>query len=105
MKPWVESQQAPSPGVGAIDWQPPLDRLEEECRAALRRGKGDRWVLAEVGCWLDLIDAEMAAARHRADLSAVGRLGSWRDRLEAIEAQLRGVHSTGTDPSAAACAS
>lgn len=90
MTAWVDPRAAhQSQSLELISWKPPLDRLEHECEVALRSGRSDPWALAEVACWIDLLDAEMAAARHRADDVSVGLLGRWRDRLETIETRLR----------------
>ena len=89
MTAWVDPRPAnQSRFVDTIGWEPPLDLLEEECEAALRSGRPDPWASAELMCWLDLVDAEMAAARHRADELSIDLLGSWRDRLETIEGRL-----------------
>jgi hypothetical protein len=89
MTAWVDPRNAgPSQVVEAVGWEPPLDRLEAECQTALRHGRADPWATTEVECWLDLLDAEIAAARHRRDPTSIGLLGSWRDRLESIRARL-----------------
>jgi hypothetical protein len=89
MTAWVDLKNASPQQTGETSgWEPPIHRLEQECRAALRTGSPDPWTVAEVRCWLDLVDAEIAAARHRGDESRIGLLGSWRDHLESIEARL-----------------
>jgi hypothetical protein len=78
MTAWVDPKVAAPPEAGAtIGWEPSLDRLEKECLTALRIGRPDPWLEAEVACWLDLVDAERArcsAPARRPLIADVGKL-------------------------------
>lgn len=52
------------PGVALPDWQPDFERLKRETQQAKESGRSDPWTLAEAECWLDLVDAEIAAQAH-----------------------------------------
>lgn len=86
----------PAP-AGSLDWEPPIERLRTEARAAKETGRPDPWSRVEAECWIDLIDAELSAqraARERGLASpAIGVLRQWRAELQLIVRQLESVAS------------
>jgi|GEM_PF-5567725 len=83
----------------SFDWRPNLERIEAEAADASRTGLSDQWALAEALCWMDLIDAEIAAldAASRDDRAGRSRaqLLEWRRRVEAVIDTLKGVEAAG----------
>jgi hypothetical protein len=75
---------ATSEVVGAFDWAPSIERLEREYSAAAALGRADPWALVEAECWLDLVQAELIAARSRNDLAAISRLEGWTGQLKGL---------------------
>jgi hypothetical protein len=86
------SQQRPE---FLFDWQVDVERLEGEAQAAAERRQADDWALVEAECSLDLIDAELAAARaSRGDKEAtatIRQLSAWRARVERTVRRLRAL--------------
>ena len=82
----LESASVSAPGAALPDWQPDLERLKRETRQAKDSGRSDPWTLAEAECWIDLIDAEIAAHAHLgADQTvAVPLLRTWKAELGAL---------------------
>jgi len=78
---------------GAPDWTPPIERLRSEANAARESGRPDPWTRVEAECWIDLIDAELAAQRAARDpgtrSATIGRLRHWRAELQLIVRQLQ----------------
>jgi hypothetical protein len=76
-----------------FDWRPAIDRLHGEAEAARAEGKSDPYAEIEAECWIDLIDAELAAQK-RPDQSrpevarAMYELRNWRAELQDILEQL-----------------
>jgi hypothetical protein len=72
-----------------FDWRPAIERLWEEARTARGHGTSDSLTEIEAECWIDLIDAEIAAHRRldqsRSDVAfAVQQLQDWRLKLRQI---------------------
>ena len=67
-----------------LEWQPNVERLRTEITAARRAGRSDDLAIAEAECWIDLIDAEISARRHRIDDPELGRLRRWKAELTAM---------------------
>lgn len=67
-----------------LDWQGDSERLRRAAEEAEETGQADPLALAEAECSLDLIDAEIAALKHRQDPAAAGlrkRLTAWRAEI------------------------
>lgn len=75
---------ANSQSVAPPDWQPDIERLKRETQLAQAHGRSDPWTLAEVECWLDLIDAEIAAQAQLANDVALRALQTWKAELGAL---------------------
>lgn len=76
-----------SPAAVALpDWQPDLERLKRETQQARDSGRSDPWTLAEAECWVDLIDAEIAALAHLVGDGgeALSLLRAWKAELNAL---------------------
>ena len=87
------SQQRPE---FLFDWQVDVERLEGEAQAAAERRQADDWALVEAECSLDLIDAELAAARAStgdkdAATAMIRQLSAWRARVERTVRRLRAL--------------
>lgn len=71
-----------------FDWQLDVSRLEKEAFAAQQSKLADPWALAEAECSLDLIDAEIVAARAAPPSDArtrtLAHLDAWRLRLKRV---------------------
>jgi hypothetical protein len=84
---FIQNQSLP------FDWRPAIERLREEAEAARAAGKSDPFAQIEAECWIDLIDAEIAAQK-RLDQSrpevaaAIHELRHWRVELQLILRQL-----------------
>jgi hypothetical protein len=85
-----------------FDWSPHLDRLEKEASEAQQTRRADPWALAEAECWLELIDAEIAA--HRAlpqtrpeVTTGLAKLLQWRGELKLIIRRLQALERS-NDP-------
>jgi len=86
-----------APHYPSFDWRPNLDRLEAEAAGAAQRRTPDQWTLGEALCWMDLMDAELAAldavpADTRIEHSRA-QLLEWRGRVEAVIDTLEGLES------------
>ena len=86
---------ATSEVLGAFDWAPSIERLEREYSAAAALGRADPWALVETECWLDLVHAELIAARSRNDLEAISRLEGWMGQLKGLLDRLANVGEAG----------
>lgn len=77
-----------------FDWQIDVSRLEKAAIDAKQNNVTDPWALAEAECSLDLIQAELAAARagpaSDARTRTVAHLDAWRLRIERV---IRNLHS------------
>jgi len=69
--------------VGLPDWLPDIERLRRDMARAREQQEPDPWLLVEVECWSDLIDAEIAAQKRLASGTDV------MDALQALKAELR----------------
>lgn len=83
-----------------FDWAPHLARLKREADEATTARRADPWAEAEAECWLDLIDAEIAA--HRAlpqsrpeVVAGLRQLTTWKSELRLIVRRLRSVPRNG----------
>ena len=83
-----------------FDWAPHLARLKREADEAAMAGRADPWAEAEAECWLDLIEAEMAA--HRAlpqsrpeVVAGLRQLAAWKNELKLVVRRLRAVPQNG----------
>ena len=81
-----------------FDWRPAIDRLREEAEAARAEGKSDPFAEIEAECWIDLIDAELAAQKRldqsRPDVArTMYELRNWRAELQHISEQLAAVET------------
>ncbi len=47
-----------------FDWRPAIERLRAEAETALAEGKSDPFAEVEAECWIELIDAEIAAQKR-----------------------------------------
>jgi hypothetical protein len=69
-------------------WRPNLERLKAEARAASDTGRSDPHALAEAECWIDLVDAELAAqagARQEPHVIATTKqLKYWKHDLQSV---------------------
>jgi hypothetical protein len=86
-----------TPGL-LFDWQLDIERLTRQTHAALASRKADEWVLAECECTLDLLAAELVAARHScaeydAAADTVEHLKAWHSQLERLVEQLKSLPS------------
>ena len=89
LNPTSHLQHHPLP----LDWRPAIDRLRGEAEAARAEGKADPFAEIEAECWIDLIDAELAAQKRldqsRPDVArTMYELRSWRAELQHILEQL-----------------
>lgn len=85
------AQQAPDL---LFDWKIDVERLEREADRALKMKQADPWALVEAECSLDLVDAELAAARRQSGeeaMATISSLSAWRHRLERVIRQLRAL--------------
>ncbi len=76
-----------------LDWRPAIERLRAEAEAARAAGKPDPFAEIEAECWVDLVDAEIAAQKRldqsRPDVAAtLHELRHWRVELQLILQQL-----------------
>jgi hypothetical protein len=80
-----------------FNWQRDVDRLTRQAQAAMKKRKSDQWVLAEAECTLDLIVAELVAARSRSRAdgvsSAVVRLETWHTQLQDLIRKLQSLQT------------
>jgi hypothetical protein len=78
-----------------LDWQPNVERIEREAAAARIAGRPDPYAAIEAECWIDQIDAEIAAQQARpASLEAdesLAQLRRWRVQLQLAARSLRGM--------------
>ena len=85
-----------TPGL-LFDWQLDIERLTRQTHAALASRKADEWVLAECECTLDLLAAELVAARlssaEYAPADTVEHLKVWHSQLERLVEQLKSLPS------------
>jgi hypothetical protein len=87
-----------------LDWQPAIERLRGDAEAARAAGKSDPFAQIEAECWIDLIDAEIAAQKQldqsRPEVAAaMHELRHWRVELQLIlrrlaEAERRAFSAT-----------
>jgi hypothetical protein len=73
----------------ALEWQPDVERLQQEINAALASGQTDHLAVAEAECWIDLIDAELSARRGRTSDTQLSKLRLWRHKLAALVQRAR----------------
>jgi hypothetical protein len=75
------------------DWQPNIDRLKRQAEASSEAGKPNPYAVIEAECWLDLIDAEIAAHQSNAaenDVAAtLEQLRHWKGQLQLALSLLR----------------
>jgi hypothetical protein len=86
----------------ALDWRPAIERLREDARRARMQGRADPFAEVEAECWLDLVEAEIAAHKEldqsRPDVAfTLHQLRNWRLELKHLLDQLAGADS-GTAP-------
>ena len=85
-----------TPGL-LFDWQLDIERLTRQTHAALASRNADEWVLAECECTLDLLAAELVAARlscaEYAAADTVEHLKVWHSQLERLIGQLKSLPS------------
>ena len=78
-----------------FDWNLDVARLERDAQLASTTKRPNDWALAEAECSLDLIDAELSAARAkqpgRQRDATISRLVTWRARVDGVIRQLRAV--------------
>lgn len=72
-----------------FNWKLDVERLEREAGRAVERQQTDPWTLVEAECFLDLIDAEIAALRPKggqggAVAHGLAQLSGWRTRIERV---------------------
>jgi hypothetical protein len=84
---FIQNQSLP------FDWQPAIERLREEADTARAAGKTDPFAQIEAECWIDLIEAEIAAQKQldqsRPEVAAaLHELRHWRIELQLILRQL-----------------
>jgi hypothetical protein len=90
-----------------FDWRPAIERLHAEAEAAQHAGKPDSFAEIEAQCWIDLIEAEIAAHK-RLDQSqpeiaaALHELRHWRVELELILQQLTELEKPASSVASAA---
>jgi hypothetical protein len=89
-----------------FDWRPAIERLRAEAEAARAAGKPDPLARIEAECWLDLIDAEIAAQKQldqsRPDVAAtLHELRHWRVELQLILQQLSKLEKPASSTSSA----
>lgn len=83
-----------------FDWRPHIERLRKDAETAAQNRRPDPWAIAEAECWIELIDAEIAA--HRAlpqtreeVVDALKQLATWKGELKLIVRRLRSVKGGG----------
>jgi hypothetical protein len=86
-----------------FDWAPHLDRLREEAAVASLAGRRDPWALVEAECWLDLIDAEIAAHRKLPQsrpevVEGLKQLTTWRGELQLVIRRLKSLKDRNGSP-------
>jgi hypothetical protein len=86
MKHYTYEKQG-SPATAALEWKPNIERLRTEIGTARRAGQSDHLAVAEAECWVDLIDAELAARRDRLDDPEVHKLRRWKADLSSMLSQ------------------
>ncbi len=74
--------------VGLPDWLPDIERLRRDADRAREQQQPDPWLLVEVECWQDLLEAEIAAQK---------RLASGTDVMEALQALKANLGSIARD--------
>lgn len=78
-----------------FDWQLDVPRLEKAAFDAKQANIGDPFALAEAECSLDLIQAELVAARaspaSEARTKTMAHLEAWRLRIERVIRNLRAL--------------
>ncbi len=89
-----------------FDWRPAIERLRAEAEAARAAGKSDPFAEIEAECWIDLIDAEIAAQKRldqsRPDVAAtLHELRHWRVELQLIQQQLTRLEKPASSVSSA----
>lgn len=79
------SSNAAHPGELLFDWQIDVSRLEKEAFEAKQLARPNPWALVEAECSLDLVDAEIAAAKASSPgkerEQTLAHLNAWRLRL------------------------
>jgi len=96
-EPDIEAPRLHRASESLFDWQHDIERLTRQTRAAMTNRRSDEWALAEAQCTLDLIMAELLAARcdRKADaeaaLSTVARLEIWRAQVEGLIQDLQSL--------------
>lgn len=86
-----------------IEWVPHLDPPREEACVTSLSGRADPSALVEAACWLDLIDAEMAAdhalPQSRPEVIAgLKQLTLWRGELQHLIWRLKSLEGGSGDP-------
>lgn len=78
-----------------FDWSLDVTRLERDAQSASTTNTPNDWALVEAECSLDLIDAEISAARAAPSGpqrdATIARLVVWRGRVDRVIRQLRAV--------------
>lgn len=67
-----------------LEWKPDIERLRAEIDAARRVGRTDDLAIAEAECWIDLIEAELAARWDHLNDPELGRLRRWKADLTSM---------------------
>ena len=94
----LESASVSPLGAALPDWQPDLERLKRETQQAKDSGRSDPWTLAEAECWIDLIDAEIAAYAYLGadEAPPVPLLRTWKAELGALVRVLQALERSGS---------
>lgn len=81
-------------GPGLPDWLPDIERLGRDRDCAREAQQPDPWLLVEVECWRDLIEAEIAARRRLASgTDVMHALNALKAELASIAQDLQGMSS------------
>lgn len=97
----IATEASFSPSVALLfDWRPDLERLRDEALAARETGRSDPYAIVEVECWLDLVEAEIAAHetgdQARPEIAAgLEELKRWKEELQAARTALKNATSHG----------
>lgn len=89
---------APNPDTESvadvIGWHPNLERMRNEVQRARMGQPVNPWSIVEAECWLDLIEAELAAKSSYGNARVRTQLIAWRTEIVRLRTQLKALASS-----------
>ena len=77
-----------------IGWHPNLERMRNEVQQARMGQPVNPWSIVEAECWLDLIEAELAAKSSYGNPRVRTQLIAWRTEIARLRTQLKALASS-----------